>query len=466
MPEQVFEARAAFDATPEELHAWHEREGAFERLTPPWERVDVLEREGGLADARVVLRVRQGPVPLRWVARHTSRLAPHGFADEQVRGPFRRWRHEHRFAPLPGGRAEMIDRITYELPGGAAGSLLADAMVRRRLTSMMSYRHERLSRDLSRHRSLAPRRVAITGATGRIGTHLTSFLTTGGHRAHRLVRHPPRLADDIAWNPSRGSLDPAALEGVLAVVHLAGENISGGRWSAKRKERILRSRVEGTSLVASTLAAMRHPPEVLVSASAVGIYGDRGDEVLDADSALGEGFLADVCRQWEEATKPAADAGIRVVNMRTGLVLSARGGALARLLPPFLAGVGGRVGHGRQWWSWIDVDDVVGAIHHAIATPSLSGAVEVVAPGAVRSEEFTRTLSRVLGRPHVFPLPAAALRAAFGEMADAVLLASQRVVPKRLSASGYAFAHETLESSLREQTGRLAPSPRAMEVVS
>lgn len=296
-----------------------------------------------------------------------------------------------------------------------------------------------------------PQRIAITGASGFIGQHLAERLARDGRSVQRIVRHEPRLVGDVRWD-AREWIDADALEGVDAVVHLAGESVNQ-RWTAASREKIYRSRADGTALLARTLAKLRAPPKVLVSASAQGIYGDRGDELLDESAPLGEGFLADVCKAWEAATQPAADAGIRVVNTRTGIVVGRGGGALQQMLLPYRAGVGGRIADGRAWWSWIDLDDEVGAIVHAIDTPTLSGPVNLVAPHAVRSEEFTRTLARVLHRPHVFPVPAAGLRALFGEMADEVLLASAHVVPRKLQETGYTFRHEDVASSLRAQLG-------------
>jgi uncharacterized protein (TIGR01777 family) len=297
--------------------------------------------------------------------------------------------------------------------------------------------------------------VVITGASGLLGRALTAFLTTGGHRVTRLVRREPREAE-IGWDPAAGRLDAAALEGVDAVVHLAGENLAAGRWTPGRKQRIRESRTQGTALLARTLAGLGRPPRVLVSASAVGIYGNRGDELLGDDSSPGpaDDFLVQVVRAWESATAPARDAGIRVATPRFGAVLSPAGGALGKLLPIFRLGLGGRVGSGRQWMSWISIDDAVGLIHHALATEALGGAFNAVAPGAVTNAEFAATLGRVLGRPAVLPAPAPALRMLFGEMADETVLASQRVVPGRAVTTDYPYRHPALEEALRFVLGR------------
>jgi len=297
-------------------------------------------------------------------------------------------------------------------------------------------------------------RVAITGSSGLIGSALVPSLAGGGRQVFRLVRGVVPGANCIRWDPSTGVRDGALLEGLDAVVHLAGENIAGGRWTARRKAEIRRSRVEGTARLAEALARLARRPKVLAVASAIGFYGDRGAETLTEESPGGNDFLAQVCREWEAAAGPAAQAEIRVVNLRFGIVLSPAGGALQKMLLPFKFGAGGRVGSGRQYWSWIALDDVVGAIQHALATEALAGPVNVVAPAAVSNAEFTRVLGRVLRRPAIAPLPAFAARLAFGEMADALLLASARVVPRRLQETGYSFRYPELEGALRHLLGR------------
>jgi hypothetical protein len=277
----------------------------------------------------------------------------------------------------------------------------------------------------------------------------------------RLVRGRPG-PDSARWNPDDGTLDPGALDGVDAVVHLAGENIAGGRWTPAQKARIRDSRVRGTALLARSLRELDRKPRILLSGSAVGFYGNRGDELLDESSARGRGFLADVCAQWEDAARPAADAGIRVITMRTAVVLSSAGGALRKMLPPFRLGVGGPVGSGTQYMSWIAIDDVVGAMQHLLAADSVVGPVNLVAPNAATNREFTKTLGKVLGRPTLFRVPAFALRLALGEMADEMLLASIRAQPARLTASGYRFRYPDLEAALRHvlhDTGRSGPPP-------
>lgn len=292
--------------------------------------------------------------------------------------------------------------------------------------------------------------MLVSGSHGLIGSALVPDLVARGHRVLRLVRGaPPVPPGDVVWDPESGRIDREGLEGADAVVHLAGASIAAGRWTADRKERIRRSRVEGTRLLAEALAGLRQRPRVLVSASAVGYYGDRGDRWLTEDSGPGVGFLAELCQAWEAATDPAREAGIRVVTLRTGSVLSPRGGVLARVLPFFRLGLGGPLGSGRQYMSWIAIQDVVGAVGHVVGRDDLAGPVNLVSPHPVTNLAFTRTLAALLHRPAVLPVPAPVLRFLFGQLADEVLLASARVAPAKLRGSGYAFRYPELEGALR-----------------
>jgi len=332
---------------------------------------------------------------------------------------------------------------------------------------MFAYRHALTASDLRRHALYRDRprlRVAVTGSRGMIGSDLALFLATGGHTVVRFVSggpvRPPAFDDGtrwVGWDPTARP-DPAVLAGCDAVVHLAGDNIGKGRWTAAKKRTILDSRTVPTRHLAEAIAALPpdRRPKVFVSTSAVGFYGDRGDEVLSEESSAGGGFLSDVCRAWEEAAAPAAAAGVRVVHPRLGVVLSPRGGALGAQLPAFRAGAGAVLGSGRQWVSWVTVHDVVGALHHCLMSDSLSGPVNVTAPNPVTNREFTKALGRVLNRPAAMWLPRVALRLMFGEFADAALLSSQRVLPRKLLDTGFTFDHAELEPALRFLLGRPA----------
>ena len=290
-------------------------------------------------------------------------------------------------------------------------------------------------------------RVLVSGASGPIGSALRASFERETAEVVRLVRGAPNNAGEVQWNPM-AAVPAAMVSGFDAVVHLSGETVMG-RWTEAKKKAIRESRVTSTKNLAAALARTDRKPRVFVCASAIGFYGDHGDEILNEDSASGPGFLPEICREWERASRIAADAGIRTVNVRIGLVLSAKGGALSAMLTPFKLGVGGRIGSGKQWWSWIHVDDIIGGIRHAIGNESVSGPVNLVGPNAVRNAEFTKVLASVLRRPAIFPVPEFAVRLAFGtQAAEEMLLASQRVVPARLEASGYAFRYRELRTAL------------------
>jgi hypothetical protein len=333
-----------------------------------------------------------------------------------------------------------------------AGRLLGNM-----LEQVFRFRHERIRNDLERHRRYSangPQTIALSGASGLVGRRLSTFLSTGGHAVRRLVRPPARPGpQDIRWNPNAGELDAWALEGLDAVVHLAGENVAEGRWTKARKADLRASRIESTRLLSQALAGLRRKPRVLICASAVGIYGDRGETPLDERSAPGEGFLAELCQAWEAAADPARQAGIRVVHLRLGTVLAREGGALGKLALPFSLGLGGRIGNGRQAISWMAAEDVVGAIYQALFDPRLAGPVNAVAPQPVTNAQFTRVLARLMSRPALLPLPALAVKLGLGEMGEALLLKGGRVHPARLQAVGFPYLYGNLQAALSHELG-------------
>ncbi len=292
-------------------------------------------------------------------------------------------------------------------------------------------------------------RIIVSGSRGLVGTALTKALEADGHEIYRLVRHAPNSEREIEWSPDRYSIAISRIEGFDAVFHLAGESIASGRWNDDKKRKIRESRTKGTKLLADALANLSAPPKTLISASAIGYYGDRGDELLTENSSPGKDFLADVCVEWEKATEHARAKGVRVVNTRFGIILDKEGGALAKMLTPFRMGIGGRIGDGKQWMSWIALDDVIAALQFTLKNESMNSPVNFVAPNPVTNAEFTKTLGRVLSRPTIFPIPEFGVRLAFGEMADALLLSSQRVEPKQLTVAGYQFLYASLEPALR-----------------
>ncbi|MFE5775589.1 TIGR01777 family oxidoreductase [Brachybacterium sp. NPDC056505] len=477
------EARTPLDHGVDEVLAWHERPGALVRLTPPgMARIEDPDAGGLEVGRRVAVRLGAPLLPAglspRWELRHASRedrgsgaTAVHAFVDAQVTGPFRAWRHQHEIAGTGPGASEIRDRIDLEMPGGIGetGGIGADEAggigglpareARRTIERMLSFRGEQLRDDLAFHarRAGSPRLVvAIAGASGLIGTQLVALLRTGGHRVIRMVRGRAEGPDEISWDPERGELDPADLEGVDAVVNLAGRPIST-RFTARAEREILTSRVHGGDLIARTLARMRggsgapDGPGILVQASAIGAYGaQRPGELLTEDDAFGDDVLARVCEEWEASSAPAVRAGVRVVHLRTGIVLSDGGGALLPQIPMFLAGIGGRLAAPDAVLSWITLDDMTRAYAHALCTDELEGPVNAVAPAPVTSREFARTLGRVLHRPSLVPVPGFGPALLLGrEGAKELVRADQDVDASRLLGSGFDPAHTELEQALR-----------------
>ncbi len=454
-----FEKRSPMPVSARALFDWHERPGAFERLTPAWQPSRVVSRTGGITNgSRVEVEVPMlhGLLHQRMLMEHRDYTPGERFTDVQIEGPFTRWAHTHTMEPADDGTSILIDHIDYELPLGLLGDIGGGWFVRRQLEQLFEFRHERTRADLERHLAFAdqPRRtVAITGGTGMIGSALTGLLRTGGHTVRWITRRPDASRGDIGWNPAAGTLNPADLAGVDAVVHLAGASV-GERWTAEHKREILQSREQGTRTIVRAMVAMPERPNVLISSSAVGYYGDTGSKLIDESCDRGHDFLADVSEVWEGETRPAADAGIRVAVARTGVVLSPAGGALAKMLPPFELGVGGPLGAGKQWMSWISLDDEIGALHYLLMNRTCAGAFNLAAPAPVMNSEFAHTLGKILRRPALIPVPGFVLTALFGEMAQATILGGQRVLPVRLQSAGFQFRHANLADALRFELGR------------
>jgi len=433
---------------PEVVWAWHERPGALRRLTPPWTGLRVLEEPVSLRDGRATFGL---PGGLRFVLEHDPAGYERGvrFADRAANAPFELigWRHERLFSPSAGS-STLVEERAWSRSGRA------------QLARAFAYAHRQLAGDLSSHASLRagqdrPLTVAMTGSGGLIGSELAAFLTSGGHQVLRLVRRPPSQPDERQWDPA--SPAPDLLAGVDALVHLAGTSIAG-RFTERHKASVWESRVGPTERLANLAAqavAAGDGPRCFVCASAIGFYGYRADGEVDEAAGAGEGFLARLVTAWEAATAPAAAAGIRVVNVRTGVVQSPRGGVLGLLYPVFLAGLGGHVGRGEQWLSWIGIDDLVDVYLRAVVDEKLSGPVNAVAPKPVTWSEYTRVLGKVLGRPVLVPVPRLAASLALGEEgAVEFALASQRAVPRALQAVGHRFRHPELEAALRHLLGR------------
>ena len=443
-------------AETEEVFDWHTRPGAITRLMPPWQPVRAAEEAQSVRNGRAVLLL---PGGLRWVASHDpdSYKASRQFADvlQPPLGNWLRWRHTHQFAPAVSGGTLVTDIVDTPIPARA-------------LRPMFGYRHRQLAGDLAVHaraREVCPQplTIALTGASGLIGSNLAALLTTGGHRVVKLVRHAPQHPDEREWRPD--DPDPELLAGVDAVVHLAGASIAG-RFTAERKGKILFSRTGPTRALAVLAAKLPGGLRAFVTASAVGFYGaDRGDEVLTESSGRGDGFLADVSAAWEDAAEPAAAAGIRTVQVRTGVVQTPRGGMLRLLYPLFETGLGGPIGDGTGWLPWIEIDDLLDIYLRAVTDPALSGPVNAVAPEPEPQAEYARTLGRVLGRPALIPVPAAGPQLLLGaEGARELALASQLVRPGALTAAGHRFRYPSLEGALRHVLGRTSV-PASRDVV-
>ena len=439
------------DAPIYEVFDWHTRPGAITRLSPPWQPVRVVAEADSLQSGRAELGL---PGGLRWVADHqpdsydpprrfVDTIGTEGLASLPVRLVVR-WRHTHDFEELSGERTRVTDRVATPVPARA-------------LRAMFGYRHRQLADDIGVHRhaaaqGLAPATVAVTGSSGLVGSQLTAFLSTGGHRVIRLVRHAATKSDERQWNPD--DPDPGLLAGVDAVIHLAGASIAG-RFTEEHRAAIRDSRIGPTRRLAELIAKSADGPKVLISASAVGYYGyDRREETLTEDSERGDGLLADVVAEWENATAPAEQAGVRVVQVRTGIVQSPGGGTLRLLRPLFAAGLGGRVGNGQQWLSWIGIDDLVDVYHRGLWDADLSGPVNAVAAEPVRNVDYTRTLAHVLRRPALLPVPPLGPRLLLGEQgARELACASQRVLPARLQQADHRFRRPDLEQTLRHLLG-------------
>ncbi len=366
--------------------------------------------------------------------------------------------HTHGFKPLYVEASHLSDQVDYALPLGPLGNLVAGNWMKRKLDRLFQFRHTRTSQDLKRlypYIKEKPLKVVLAGASGMVGSELKCFLQCAGHEVKTLVRRAPDpLKGEIQWDPIKREIDPNALEGMDAVIHLGGENIGSSRWTPERKDAIRESRVQSTRFLAETLAKLKDKPKVFIVASAIGFYGNRGDEVLTEESPSGRGFLPDSCQEWERAADPARWQNIRVCHVRTGIVLSLSGGALPRMLPPFLMGAGGVIGSGEQWMSWIALEDLVGIFHELLYRKDLDGPVNATAPESVTNREFTKVLGKVLRRPTIAPLPGFVVKMLFGEMGEALLLEGQRVQPAKLQKAGFEFLYPNLVSALRWQLGK------------
>lgn len=438
----------------EQVFKWHTLPGAFERLNPPWRPVKVVHSTGSIEDGnKVVIKLPIiGDFGISWALLHKGYNPPNLFCDEQIRGPFKTWLHSHRFISEDADSTLLLDQIDYELP------LVAKPLnyfFKRELKRLFTHRHLVLANDLKQHGKWSdkPRQtILIAGASGFVGTALKAFLSTAGHTVLTLVRRAPQNQREFFWDPAADVLNPETFSGVDAVINLCGDNIASGRWNAKKKILIKDSRVIPTTLLARVIANLSNPPKLFVNASATGFYGDTGDSLVDESSAAGDDFLANVGVAWEEALNPLKDSPCRVVATRIGVVINGAGGALAKMLTPFLMGLGGHLGNGKQYMSWIALQDLLGIFEQILFDDTISGAVNIVSPNPCSNREFTKTLGRVIKRPTLLPVPATILKLALGEMSK-LLLASNRVIPGKLITARYNFIYPDLESALRAELG-------------
>jgi len=438
--EYTYSKKVVINAPVDEVFGWHKRPAAFTRLTPPWVHLKNVTRTGGIDDGATVSFVQKlGPLPLAWNIEHFGYTEGMQFCDKMLSGPFTHYEHHHLFSEKESEQTLLEDQIHYSTMG------CLRSFIEKKFNKLFSYRHGITKYDLehlARYQKKA-HRILIAGASGLIGTHLMTFLQAAGYSVDALLR---RGSGPLFWDPEKGSISSDALEGYDVIINLCGHPLFSSLWTKKQKERIRTSRIGATRLLVQTIQKLKTPPKVFLSASAIGFYGSCGDASFTEESALGTGFLADVCREWEQ-TAYLLEC-IRVVTLRFGLVVSPKGGALALMLPAFRTCLAGPLGSGKQYMSWIGIDDAIRAIHHTIENKSLCGPVNITANAPVTNQEFTKSLAAFLRRPAFLRLPEKALRLFFGELVDETVLSSTRAFPEKLVTSNFSFQHKSLEEAL------------------
>ena len=453
MADKIFVKKIRIKAPVDKVFAWHERPGALERLTPPWIRLKNIKKTGGLEKgARVSMKGFLASIPMPLEAEHLEYEKGRFFKDSLVRGPFSKWEHTHLFFPWGHHHSILEDRVIYALQVHLPQKW--QQMVAGELSRIFTYRHKVMQEDLKRHKDRSPLTIVISGASGPVGRAMIPFLTTGGHRIIRLVRRKTENPDEIFWDPYRGEIDLKPAGKIDVVINLNGYNIASGRWTKKRREKIIKSRILSTALLSKAILGLSERPDVFISASATGYYGECGNEMLCENSCSGELFISRVCCDWEDAAKDLETSGIRTVFARIGIVLSPGGGILEKLLPVFMMGLGAKIDTGDQYMSWISMDDLLYAVYHVIHTPSIHGAVNFVSPHPVTNLQFTKCLGRVLSRPALFKIPASIIKLLWGKMGEEILLSSTRVFPEKMIDSGFRFCHENLEQAFCHVLGK------------
>jgi uncharacterized protein (TIGR01777 family) len=459
----VFVKRVELSSNVEDVFEYHRREGALERLIPPWSSLRVIKKDIDLKDASIViLRLNVGPIGIRWIAQHSGYIQNRQFQDKMIKGPFRYWLHTHSFVPNEHDNCIMEDRIDYSLPFGIAGIDLFNNIVRKNLSQLFYYRHYILKNDMNLYklvRNNRGKKILITGSTGLIGSALVPFLSTvGDHHVTRMVRPSSTYRNndsyEVKWDPVKGKININKLEGYDIIIHLSGENIFG-RWSDSKKRKLMESRIMTTRLLCDSLVKLKNPPSSLICASAIGIYGDKGIDVITEETPpAGSGFLSVLCQKWEEAAASVKSIGVRLINARFGMILTPKGGMLKKLVEPSIFKIGLRMGSENQYVSWISIEDVLGSILYSIGDSSIRGPVNIVSPNPMKMSDFTKILSNILKNKFIIPITTSTLKPVFGELADYVISSSSFVLPKRLSIAGYRFMNTDLENTLRLLLGR------------
>ncbi|MCP4673903.1 MAG: TIGR01777 family protein [Desulfobacula sp.] len=452
-----FIKRTKINVPVETLFAWHGKKGAIERLTPPWAPLKMISRnmEGIKKGVKVTFRLKLFNIPMIWKSEHIEYKEDKIFKDRQTKGPFAKWEHTHRFIPEGAASSTMEDKVEFKLPFGVLSRPFY-GFAKKKFETMFSYRHRVLKYDLENHAEKTRKlKVLISGASGTIGKALIPLLQTCGHEVVVLVRRKKDLSDhELFWDPYKGILDIERAGHIDAVINLNGVDISKGKWTAKLKKLIIDSRVIPTSLLARKIANMAQKPEVFISASAIGYYGNNTAGKVTEDDEKGSFFISRVCQEWEDAGLDAQKAGIRTIMLRTGVVLTPVGGALAKMILPFKLGMGVILSHGRQFMSWISIDDEISAILFILENNSIQGAVNLTAPKPVTNYEFSKTLAKVFSRKVYFTMPKFIIGLIWGQMGRETILASYRVKPEKLLNNGFKFQHKTLFYALKDMLGR------------
>lgn len=464
MQHHSFSRSSTLPVSCEEAFQWHERDGAFLRMLPPWMPTELIAKKGTIRNGdSITVKTKIGLIPIVFQALHQNFLLNTQFEDIQLKGPFAFYKHLHKFEKIDDKKCKLTDHIHYSLPVGIVANFIGQAFVEDKLNKLFTYRHRTLKYDLYLHSKYSQKKfkILVTGSSGLVGSTLIPFLTSGGHQVIKLVRRKTHIeTEDIGhaaiWNSDKGEfLNPEILENLDAVVHLGGENIASQKWSEERKQQLIESRVHFTTALCNALTKQLHSkPKTFISASGIGIFGSRDyDDILHEDSKLGDGFLANLAKDWELAAKAAAEAGIRVVHLRFGTIISLSGGVLKKMYTPYRLCLGGPFGTGRQMVSWISIVDVLGLILFAISNEKVVGALNSVSPHAVTNEQFSELLAQSLDRPSSLRIPELFVETLFGEMGRELLLAGQHAKPTKALKFGYEFIHSQLHDAFSYYIG-------------